>query len=163
MKRGFAYLSLVVFVALGILAYKERRAWHFLKSDQMIMEDVFEAIIRHHLMVRGSEHKIVFLSFAENETDHDPPGRFIARFSDLPIEIGKVSAHVKDKYGSVEDEQGRSGVIIRLHGLRKQGIFNRMASVSFYYWGWGQEGYLFHLELTGTGWKVTKVDLTFIT
>ena len=69
MKRGFAYLSLVVFVALGLLAYKERRVWHFLKSDQVIKEDVFEAIIRHHLMVRGGERKIVFLSFAENAVD----------------------------------------------------------------------------------------------
>ncbi|MGH9769972.1 MAG: hypothetical protein ACREAB_21310 [Blastocatellia bacterium] len=163
MKRGFAYLSLVVFVALGILAYKERRAWHFLKSDQVIKEDIYEAIIRHHLIVRGPERKIVFISFAENETDNDPPDRFIARFRDLPIEIGKVSAHVKDRYGSVEDKQGRSGVIIRLHGIGKHGVFKRTTPVSLDYWAWGQEGHQFHLELTESGWKITKVDLTFIT
>jgi hypothetical protein len=166
MSRGVAYLSLVVFVALGGLAYKERRALLLMQNEQAIRENIYEAIIRHHYhqkIATGGAPTVMFLSFAEDGTDLDPPDRFIARLRDLPIDIAKVSAHVKDKYGAVKDMQGRSGVIIRLYGIGKQGIFKRVAGVSFYYWGWGQEGDLFHLELTDSGWRVTQVELTSIT
>jgi hypothetical protein len=166
MKRVCAYLSPVVFIALGILAYEERRAIYLLKSHQAIKEDVFEAVIRHRLSEipgKEGERGVIFLSFGEGEKDYDPPDDFIARFHDLPVEIRKVSSHVKDEYGMVKDKQGQLGSIIRLYDADKQGYFKRTASVTLYYWAWGQEGYLVHLELTNTGWKVINADLTFIT
>src|SRR4030095_9737977 len=151
MKRGFAYLSLVVFITLGILTYKERRAFHLLKSLHAIREDVSEVVVRHYLHgITGmaGERGVIFLSFVEAEKDYDPSDDFIARFRDLPIEISKVSSHVKDEYGAVKDKQGHSGMIIRLYDVGKQGFFKRAVPVTFYSWGWGQEGHLFHLELT---------------
>jgi hypothetical protein len=166
MRRGFAYLSLIVFIALGVLAYKERRAIHLLKNHQAIKEDLFEAVIRRSLPeITGKEsgREVIFLSFAEDGNDHDPSDGFIARFRDLPVEIRKISLSVKDEYGAVKDKKGRNGAIIRLYGVDKQGFFKRSAQVGYYFWAWGAEGHLVHLELTDTGWKVTNVILSFIT
>jgi len=137
-----------------------------LKSHQAIKEDVFEVVIRDLLPeIPGKEsgRGVIFLSFAEDGNDHDPPDDFIARFRNLLVEIRKVSLHVKDEFGTVKDKQGQIGAIIRLYDVDKQGFFKRTARVRFYFWAWGQESYLVHLELTNTGWKVTNVNLTSIT
>jgi hypothetical protein len=54
-------------------------------------------------------------------------------------------------------------IALGILAYEEKGFFKRTASVTFYYWAWGLEGYLVHLELTNTGWKVTNADLTFIT
>jgi hypothetical protein len=135
------------------------------KVRQAAEDDVREAVFRAQFTNDSSgvtlKGRIFFLAIGEQGRT-DPSDTFLARFATNQPPVRKVSACTAGTNGVRDKQTGASGLIFHVGAIKWISETEAEVEGGFYEAGLSSAGYTFTVKKDGAKWKVTRIQMRWI-